>query len=319
VKNPSDLSVTNADNLALGKFAQKVSLAQTAIQGGVVLGELRQTLQLIRNPALGLRRQIDDWLETARRIRAQRRLAAKAAHLRRIASDIADSWLEVQFGWKPLLSDIEAAGLALHRYKSGQSVSTRRVTATETQQDDSPTQRSLQGEVLAFWYAHLHATEYRQVTYRGAVRVEAHDPKQLDPRLIGFNPGQFLPTAWELLPYSFLVDYFSNIGGIIYGWSNLFTQLAWANRTTRQRTEMDQWTSVPDEYYKVNQPGDQRYTVSMVPARIVSSRTLVSRAKYTGTGVPGLAFKIPGFGSLKWLNVAALIASRKADRKWTFD
>jgi hypothetical protein len=133
----------------------------------------------------------------------------------------------------------------------------------------------------------------------------------MDPKLIGFSPKDFLPTAWELIPYSFLVDYFSNIGGIIYGMSNLFTNLAWHNSTVRKELKFRQWGT---EYPL---PGLVRITGAY--AKCVTSKVSVERSKYTGHGVPSLAFKIPGFRSLKWLNIAALVASRKSDRNWSFD
>jgi hypothetical protein len=318
--NPTSLSTTNADNLALGRFAQKVALANTAIQGGVVLGELQQTLSLLRNPARGLRRLVDDWGRTARRIRSSRRVTSLPWHKATIAQNLADAWLEVQFGWKPLLNDIRSADLALHKYNVGQSVLTRRITATEKTQSFGLNQQVLAtGYGVAYWKCFLESVQNVSVTYRGAVRVEARDPKQMDAELLGFNPGSWLPTAWELMPYSFLIDYFTNVGGIIYGLSNLFTKLAWCNRTTRQSLVDTQVTEIYQDIYGVIQPGNQTFTVSYTPAKVIGEKTAVSRAVYTGTLVPGIAFELPGFRSLKWLNIAALVAGRRADRKWTFD
>ena len=92
--------------------------------------------------------------------------------------------------------------------------------------------------------------------------------------------------------------------------SNLTTRLAWCNRTTRKSYEAHGWTT---EY------PDPNVTVTGAFAEIVTSKTSVDRGKYTGYGIPPLAFKIPSFGSLKWLNIAALVASRKSDRNWSFD
>lgn len=308
--NPANLSSSNADAFALAKFAQKVNQAQTALQGGVVLGELRQTLQMLRNPAQGLRRLVDDQRGILTRIRAQRRLGSILLHKRKIAENLADAWLELQFGWRPFLSDVRGALKALDVYTTGQSVSTRRITAVEDTKVVADETGSIDGESFALVLTHSQAAEHVSVIYRGALRVEARHPGSLDPKLLGFSPKDFLPTAWELIPYSFLVDYFSNIGGIIYGMSNLFTRLAWCNRTVRKSIEGRQWTS---EYIQGN------VSVSGNFAEVVTSKTVVQRDKYTGHGVPPLAFRIPSFRSLKWLNIAALVASRKSDRTWSFD
>jgi hypothetical protein len=308
--DPASISVTNADNLALGKFQQKLSLANTAIQGGVVIGELRQTLQTIRNPALGLRRLVDDGLQTLRNLRSSRRLAAMTTHKREVMKNLADAWLELQYGWRPLLNDIRDADKALHRYNVGRPVSVKRITASEKVQGSANEVQQLGGESFALWLIRQTQVNNQQVVYRGAMRVKARDPQVMDPELLGFNPGSFLPTAWELIPYSFLVDYFSNIGGIVYGLSNLFTELAWCNRTVRREIELKQFVQ---EYVHPD------VTVSGVQAECISIKSHVSRAIYSGTSVPGIAFKIPGNWSLKWLNIAALIAARGADRKWTFN
>lgn len=309
--NPSTIGTANADNLALAKFAQKLNLINTAIQGGVVIGELRQTLQTVRNPALGLRRLVDDGLLNLRSIRAARRLGTLRAHTKMITQHLADAWLELQFGWKPLLSDIRSGLQALDHYNAGQRASVRRITATEqTVQVTLDQLGTGTASSFASWRTRQTETHNCQVVYRGAVRVEAQHPGSMSDELLGFNPGSFAPTIWELIPYSFLIDYFSNIGGIIYGMSNLGTRLAWCNRTVRQQILLEQSAE------ELKHPD---VTVTGIGAKVVSSNTLVSRAKYTGIGIPALAFKIPGFRSLKWLNIAALIASRKADRNWSFD
>jgi hypothetical protein len=308
--NPATLDETSANAFALGKFAQKVNEAEIAIQGGVVLGELRQTLQMLRSPAQGLRRLVDDQRGILVRIRAQRRLGSILLHKRKIAENLADAWLEMQLGWRPFLSDIESAHNALNIYTTGQSAYTRRITAKAEDNTIGIESVSNNGESFAFVQVHTRTDSHISVIYRGALRVEGQHPGSMDPKLLGFRPKDFLPTAWELIPYSFLADYFTNIGGIIYGMSNLFTRLAWCNRTVRKSYEGHGWSS---KYL------DDSVTVTGAFAEIVTSKTSVSRAKYTGHGVPSLAFKIPSFGSLKWLNIAALVANRKGDRNWSFD
>jgi hypothetical protein len=308
--DPDALSSANTEALALGKFAQKVNQIEGTLQGGVVLGELRQTLQMLRSPAQGLRRLVDDQRGILARIRAQRRLGSIILHKRKIAENLADAWLELQYGWRPFLSDVKAACEALDIYTTGQSVVTRRVTAVETTNEIGTRSVSTQGESIALVDTYSQSNNHIQVIFRGALRVEAHHPGSMDARLLGFRPKDFLPTAWELIPYSFLVDYFSNIGGIIYGMSNLGTRLSWCNRTTRRSIEALRGT-LPHPQGGVTVTGNY--------ARIIAVKTTIQRVKYTGHGVPPLAFRIPSFRSLKWLNIAALVASRKSDRTWSFD
>jgi hypothetical protein len=133
----------------------------------------------------------------------------------------------------------------------------------------------------------------------------------MDAALFGFSPEQFLPTAWELVPYSFLIDYFTNIGDIIAGWSSLLVPLKWANKTTRKTNEVTR-VAMSDKSLTAN-------FQSGTPAIVVGRNTYVVRAKYSGTTVPDFDLRVPSLGSQRWLNIAALIASRKSDRSWVFD
>jgi hypothetical protein len=310
--DPSGLSESESNAKALGKFVQRMYEVQHAFQGGVFLGELRQTLQTIRNPAQGLRRAVDDWGYTARRLRRNSRAIPVAYRKKKLRENLADAWLEVQYGWRPLLNDIAQGSKALERYKSGQGLDLRRITAkAQVEGNPSSSQTSQTQNGLAVWVTTERTVSRVTVIYRGAMRVDARDPRTMDPALLGFDLASWVPTAWELVPYSFLVDYFSNVGEVILGWSSLGTRMAWCNRTARKEYEYTTGTNpaIP--------AGVSLETY--VPAKFFCSKRVVSRAKYEGLLVPDLTFEIPGSGSLKWLNIAALIASRKADRKWSFD
>lgn len=309
--SPAALNETKANAEALGRFATKVVSARSAIQGGVVVGELGQTLRMIKNPARGLRRLVDDWLGVARRLRSARRIGSLAAHRRAVAQNLADSWLEYAFGWKPLLNDVRDGCKALDSYHAGQPLAVKRVTSTAKTSEFVSEASSIQGAGLASWKETSRTMSHVLVIYRGAVRVKPIDPKQMDPALFGFSPEQFLPTAWELIPYSFLIDYFTNIGDIVYGWSSLICQLAWCNRTARKTYVVTRGASC-DKSLNSN-------LQSCTPSTIIAETTSVDRQKYNGTTVPDFQWELPSFGSLRWLNLAALVASRRSDRSWSYD
>jgi hypothetical protein len=138
----------------------------------------------------------------------------------------------------------------------------------------------------------------------------------LRAELLGYDPASFLPTVWELIPYSFLIDYFTNIGEIIEGWSSLLTRLAWCNRTVR-RSYVRTLSSHAD-LSSIQKFNPSVNSVSFVPSEGVITKSHVLREKFEGTRVPDFVLKVPGMGSLKWLNIAALIAGRNGDRKWVY-
>lgn len=309
--NPDSLPEAETDNQALGKFAAKIVSVRSAVQGGVLIGELGQTLRMIRNPAQGLRRLVTDWHDYARTIRGARRVGSLASHMRQVARNLGDAWLEYAFGWKPLISDIDSSCQALAETFVGSSLETRRVTASSSTRVSVTDSSSIQGAGIANWKEDQRLVGTVMVIYRGAVRLEARDPKTMDPALFGFSPEQFLPTAWELVPWSFLIDYFTNIGDIVYGWSSLMCDLKWSNKTVRKTYERTYTASSDKSVASAFQ--------SCVPAKVIGTNTLVSRAKYTGTTVPGFEFEMPSIGSMRWLNIAALVASRGSDRSWSYD
>lgn len=309
--DPSTMDDAEANNLALGKFTKRIFDAKHAFQGGVVLGELGQTLRMIRNPAQGLRRLVDDWGLKARKIRGSR-VYPISERKRRVLENLGDAWLEVQFGWRPLLNDVADGSEALRQYHAGQGLVSKRISAKGEIYSDPTITRAVQGASFALWTTEDRLVQHTIVVYRGAIRLEARDPRVMAPELIGFDLSSWLPTLWELMPYSFLIDYFSNVGDVIMGWSNLGTRLTWSVKTRIRAWERTSCTTIHPSWLNLS-------SVSHMPARVVVSKRSVSRAPYNGTTVPDVAFEIPDIGSLKWLNIAALIATRRNDRQWSYD
>jgi hypothetical protein len=321
--DPASLDISKANNSALGKFNRRIIEVNTAFKGGIFLGELAQTLRTIKNPAIGLRRTVDDWYTTASGIRRRssqyrtvgglRRLPVREL-LRRTRQNLADAWLEAQFGWRPLLSDIDDGCKALAILNTGQSLHTGRITARGVADGNSSIYEEPQGSSIAQWISSLSVASHVEVIYRGAVRLEARNPAQMKAELLGFNPASWLPTVWELTPWSFLIDYFTNIGEIVEGWSALFTRLAWCNRTVRSNWVHTYGSRVDAERMSSHHASHCR---SFAQCQGVITKSSVSRLKIEGTSVPGFQFEIPGFGSLKRLNIAALVAARNGDRSWS--
>lgn len=317
--DPSSLDITTANAQALGRLHQRIFESRTAVMGGVILGELGQTIRMFRNPAQGLRREVDNWLEIARRLR--RKGTGSPSGIATTTRNLADAWLEAQFGWRPFLHDVADSAKALGQFNRGRGIDT--ITFRTSGKSDLPSSESSElastnvpgGGGVTIYYLIDSVHEYRtEVRYRAAMRVEAKNPKEFDPTLIGFDLRSWGPTIWELIPYSFLIDYFSNVGDIITGWSNLGVRMAWCNRTARRIVGRRQWTKLhPSFNTGVNA------TVSHTPAKYIIESRSVSRTKITELPNPGLELEIPDIGSLKWLNIAALIASRDNDRHWSYD
>jgi hypothetical protein len=305
----------------MGKFLRKSRDAMTPFQGGVALGELAETLAMIRNPARGLRGLVTEGRNVLANIR---RLGLKNSLSRsRVLSQLADAWLEVQFGWRPLLNDVKDGCTALDQWRRPQGIHTKRITASyETSLVSSnPLYGQFGDNNIAFWFVSSDYVSSCLTVFRGALRIEAHNSASMDAKLFGFSPDNFAPTIWELIPYSFLIDYFSNVGDIIEGWSQLGTRLAWCNRTVKKSIQQTLRSGSSSAYWQTRKPFVDPPILeglTFSPAQSVIAKSIVTRGEYNSAMVPTFVFRLPGFGSLKWLNIAALVAGRNNDRKWVY-
>lgn len=310
---------------ALMKFLKNVKRKQTAFRGLTFAGELGETLRMLRNPARGLRRGIDEYFKDvkkrakkARRSPSGRPISPKKRNSA-TSRAVADTWLEHAFGWAPLIGSVKDAGEAinkrLERYSSDYArVSSRADYVTSSY---TTTWSSVQSQAIGRAWRRITFSRC-SVRFYGQVRSYAENPKEADRVLFGTNWTEIIPTAWELIPYSFLVDYFTNIGDVLDGLSIRKSDIAWMARTLREQgqnisTELRIIPSEAEEW-----PGSVNetivHTLSGKPS--MCKRTHVDRQSLSVIA-PVFRFEIPGT-SRKFLNISALAASRASARRHIF-
>jgi hypothetical protein len=299
---PSTSLDAEAYNLALVRLYKRIREQRTSFEGLTFVGELREALSMIRNPARTLRNSISGYLGSAKkRARRNRSPAAKNRA-------ISQTWLEYSFGWSPLINDVGNGAKALSRLltyrtfgvlpvSARDSASTATVT-TGLRSDPSGAFRTIQ-TIKESSTTGCHLTV--------GIKVEPYGNRDLSfLEEVGFNPGSFLPTLWELLPWSFFIDYFTNVGDVIGAFSYLQSEYSFTSRTYRRENRIDKtdrydmsfYPTTPLVYFIFNgEPGDTTATAKRV-----------SRGTFT-PGIPTLDFRLPGFGT-KWLNIAALVRAR---------
>lgn len=202
--------------------AAAYSRMRSGFNASTFLGEMREALAMIKRPAVGLRTSIDVY---RRRADTLRRRYRKLRDWRRAAADL---WLEYNFGWAPVVSDIKSAIDAYNRTAenrnaipfTGSSTQTCRSSVTNT------TSAVQVGEVKILTQVESQLT----VRYKGAVHYKSPHGKMAYE--FGSTWPDFVPTAWELMPWSFLIDYFSNVGAIANSWSTAqLVSTGWTCRT----------------------------------------------------------------------------------------
>jgi len=224
-------STSYVDNLAKAAFLKKVKGLTTQFQGMIFLGELTETLRMLRKPLVGIRALSTDFLGTLRK--------RKRANPKKWANDIGSAWLEQSFGWNPLLNDVRDAVKAYEKLLF--PLKTIKVSAGASKSYDNTKARPTplwpgfvaQYNAGCYWLTVSSIqSENIKVRYKGAVISQAEGPRWQDEDLFGFEPQNFIPALWELLPWSFLADYFTNIGDILDGEIVDQRRLAWVNRST---------------------------------------------------------------------------------------
>lgn len=119
--------------------------------------------------------------------------------------NLASNWLEYQYGWKPLLGDVYQATL---KYFGNPRPKVFWVSSS----DGRARYTELNLDYTGYTYKN---TDIASTRVRGVVFYEVTSSNLATLSEYGvFDP---LLLAWELLPYSFVADWFTNVGGYLQG------------------------------------------------------------------------------------------------------
>lgn len=306
--SPSDptheiLSVKNRVKLAI---VDQIRSACTSLQGLVSAGEYGETLRLINGSARSIDQRTREYLgHVHRRARVWR-------SLRRSASEkldwISKRWLEYSFGVKPLISDVKGGAQALARLMNYRPPTVNVRYASESSFNDEPLLVTRDFGIINLKLRVMRSYGYSYRIY-GKVGIQPHSPSQFARAPIldefGLRLDEFLPTLWELIPYSFMVDYFTNIGGMIDAASLNTNTVRWLASGSRATSEL---RSV---VFECNQDpagsGQKNSGFTFDPGSdFVRTRAKWSRGTFDPDFlIPELEFKVPGT-TTKWLNMASL-------------
>jgi hypothetical protein len=197
--------VTTSGNSGLGTTLAEIKQAREMITGRLEL--LVRFTKAVRGyrfydayTILGMHRKIADreaWLKSTR--------------LRRSAKSFGNNWLEFHFGWSPLVDDIKQAMEVLTGGLPDFKVFARHSKIEQTT-INLPGGSPLVENRLSIerWIDRHQVGSY----------VSVSNPNMwLANRLGLINP---LALAWELVPFSFVVDWFANLNDVINSHSDYF-------------------------------------------------------------------------------------------------
>lgn len=294
---------SRADNLALGKFYSNAQSAIASFNGSVFVGEVAEAAALLTNPAKALRASLVSLAAAYKRV-IRNRQKMSARELDQLMKQLSRLYLEYAFGWRPLINDtrdaIEAYARIVGKVHTTQcrGFGNETVPRSEASGVDTYVDGEFRGRSLQL------GSDEKQVIYYGAVKAytEGGDHRAAKD-VLGFNPGNFVPSVWELIPFSFVVDYFTNVGNIIGAATFVNSELAWVSKTTRQIAILKR-SSVWDK--SLSNPSSGKLGWGGSGGYSWETRKIAfAREPVTHVGVPSLEFSIPGRPTT-WINLAAL-------------
>lgn len=212
----SKRAAEEAFNQARARF--RGQLYKDSASLGVTFAQGRQALDMIGNKFSLAASQMSELIALARR--------HMAAGGQRNAKTLAGQFLEYQFGWKPLVSDILGSlNTLINAFpQSGAIAATGMSDWTDQQYNNTTmpyqysTEKDMSGTVITTVSARYRVT---------------NPNLWLAERLGLINVGA---VAWDLVPWSFVVNMFVSTGALVNNLSD-FAGLTFDNESTTQRME----------------------------------------------------------------------------------
>lgn len=297
--------VSNVTNRVIVKFLDSCQEARTIFESGQDLGEYRETLHSIHRPLGSLQDKLHGYF-------AQLTKAKRVTPKRHLAKVLADTYLELHFGVLPLVDDIAQAVV-----RTGNFVfPTIPVKASAHQRYLGSTFEGNEGGGRGTVLYRRNSYSTYSVRYKGAIRSTTLPDSRISI-MQGYRllPRDWLPTAWDLLPYSWIADYFANIGDIIQSLCFVFSDLTWACKSTVDENSVQ--TNIVDfDRTEFNTLLDSTYvadkkTSYFYPSNpVICSCRIFTRSALVGSDlVPRFQFRIPT-SKFPFYNIASILLSR---------
>lgn len=268
--NMSGLALTycQSDRLAhaqaYGNFVdQKGAAAELAVslletkQAGQMLDK---RLTQMANFALAVKR--GRWPDAARHLglkATDRRLQkGRPPGVKRGAKHFASNVLEYNFGWAPLAMDISSAIEVIQRKSPSPIIKGRGYATFRSKVPHSyVVPKKDGGEVQESTGVLIQA------------RLEISNPNLFLANQLGFiNAGSIL---WERVPFSFVVDWFSNVGQVIASFTDFYGCDLRDSMTTyfRKRTQSNFFGNYPSRAQKYEQTSVRRLVIISGPSLVI--------------------------------------------------
>lgn len=280
--------VDEAVAAATSRAYKKIGELTDPFKGQVFLGELKETLQLLKNP-------LAKSIQLTNAFLRKRKAADKNF---RKTKALGESWLEYRFGILPLIQDIGSLlELAQKQAQRNETLSYRFYGKSEGSSSDVLLSNDM-GFDVSISVEEVYKAEC--IINLGFNQSLLNVPSEFSARLEAnlLNPDTLLETGWELFPFSFLIDYFVNVGDIISAAVASQRGVVYSSRSIVRTTETRYTASYVNApaWGEISDPGFRLYHVKR--------RDVVRDA--LPLGIPPVVFTLPR-SDIRLANIAALL------------
>lgn len=193
--------VTQVSTAAMGK------VAPPTIQGLVTLGELRETIHMLRNPFQNFNKFLG---EVKRSARYKRWRASRQAG--NLSEFLQAEWMRYRYGVRPFISELQA-GLSAVEAILARGEKPRYTARSKTEVSQSTVEQPTLTD--GTYNVQTRASFSHKVNVRAGVLYDWDLEYQNTGAILGLRLSDVPSALWELTTLSFVFDWFANIGDYI--------------------------------------------------------------------------------------------------------
>ena len=236
-------------------------LNASAMDVGTFAAEFGKTVRLIT----GFRKRVIKLLESMVK---QINLRSLGGTFRTFIDALATLWLEFRYGWRILAYDMQAIEESAAKLGNLTSDLVRTSESSIEQATTRYDRTAISGAVTCSGYEDLGITLYADGfrTTKEKYKVSAGSFATFTSQIGYIDP---LSTAWELIPFSFIIDWFVNVGDVLKSASPFITQdVVYASVSRHRRTDIvvsftPKFIAAPPNHQAINIDGRTEFLLAL--------------------------------------------------------